>query len=122
MELFTSLQGRIGRGKFWLGFLGLFIANIVVSIILAMLGFGSDIDPATGALSSGAWIGLLITLVIFVWPSICIYGKRFHDRNKSAWWMMIMFVPIIGFFWLLIECGFLKGTEGPNDYGPDPLA
>jgi uncharacterized membrane protein YhaH (DUF805 family) len=24
--------------------------------------------------------------------------------------------------WLLIELGFLRGTVGPNQYGPDPLA
>jgi uncharacterized membrane protein YhaH (DUF805 family) len=24
--------------------------------------------------------------------------------------------------WYLIECGFLRGTPGPNSYGPDPLA
>jgi uncharacterized membrane protein YhaH (DUF805 family) len=33
-----------------------------------------------------------------------------------------MFVPIIGAIWLLVECGFLRGTEGPNNYGPDPIA
>jgi uncharacterized membrane protein YhaH (DUF805 family) len=31
-------------------------------------------------------------------------------------------VPIIGPIWALVECGFLRGTEGPNAYGPDPLA
>lgn len=24
--------------------------------------------------------------------------------------------------WALVELGFLRGTEGPNEYGPDPLA
>jgi len=47
--------------------------------------------------------------------------RRFHDRNKSGWWCLIGFVPVIGGFWLLIENGFLKGSVGPNQYGPDPL-
>ena len=29
---------------------------------------------------------------------------------------------VIGGLWYLIECGFLRGTPGPNTYGPDPLA
>jgi uncharacterized membrane protein YhaH (DUF805 family) len=33
-----------------------------------------------------------------------------------------VFVPVIGGLWYLIECGFLRGTPGPNAYGPDPLA
>ena len=33
---------------------------------------------------------------------------------------MINFVPIIG-FWALIENGFLRGTEGKNRFGEDPL-
>ncbi len=48
--------------------------------------------------------------------------KRYHDRNKSGWWVLIVFVPVIGGLWYLIECGFLRGTPGPNNYGPDPLA
>jgi uncharacterized membrane protein YhaH (DUF805 family) len=48
--------------------------------------------------------------------------RRFHDRGKSGWWTLIIFVPFIGFLWMIVECGFLKGTTGPNQYGPDPLA
>ena len=31
-------------------------------------------------------------------------------------------VGMIGGLWYLIECGFLKGTTGPNRFGADPLA
>jgi uncharacterized membrane protein YhaH (DUF805 family) len=58
---------------------------------------------------------------VFAWPSLAIYVKRWHDRGKSGWWVLIVFVPIIGYLWLLIECGFLAGDDGPNEYGPDPL-
>ena len=60
--------------------------------------------------------GILVT-----WISIAVGIKRFHDRNKSGVWILIIFVPLIGSLWYLIECGFLKGTTGPNNYGPDPL-
>lgn len=122
MELFLSMNGRIGRGKFWLGLLGLFVAYIVLAIILGFSGLMS-VDPATGMpMGAGYWIGTLIMVAVTIWPSICIYGKRFHDRDKSAWWMLIGLVPFIGAIWLLVECGLLQGTDGPNRFGPDPLA
>jgi len=121
MDLFLSLNGRIGRGKWWLGFIILFIVQIVLMGILGAMGM-LEIDPVTLAPTSSYWISLLLLTIITIWPSICIYGKRFHDRNKSAWWIMIAFVPIIGALWLLIECGFLRGTEGSNDFGQDPIA
>jgi len=121
MELFLSMNGRIGRGKFWLGLLGLFVAYIVLAIILGFSGLMS-VDPETGMpMGAGYWIGTLIMMAVTIWPSICIYGKRFHDRDKSAWWMLIGLVPIIGAVWLLVECGLLQGTDGPNRFGSDPL-
>jgi hypothetical protein len=29
------------------------------------------------------------------------------------------FLPVIGLLWVLIECGFLRGTEGPNRFGDE---
>ena len=122
MELFLSLEGRIGRGKFWLGLLVLVIANLVLTTVLTLAGL-MTVDPATGMpMGAGYWIGVLVLLAIMIWPSICVYGKRFHDRDKSAWWMLISFVPIVGVIWLIVECGLLQGTDGPNRFGPDSLA
>jgi uncharacterized membrane protein YhaH (DUF805 family) len=64
----------------------------------------------------------VIVFVIVLWITISIGVRRFHDRNKSGWWVLIALVPVIGGLWYLIECGFLKGTTGPNNYGPDPLS
>jgi len=45
-----------------------------------------------------------------------------HDRDKSAWWMLIILIPFVGGIWYLVEVGFLKGTEEQNQFGSDPLA
>ena len=65
-------------------------------------------------------IMLVVTIAVF-WSGLAIAAKRWHDRGKSAWWILVAFVPVIGSLWYLIECGFLKGTTGPNAYGSDPL-
>ena len=57
--------------------------------------------------------------LIIAWPGIAISIKRWHDRNKAGWWLLILLVPVLG-IWNLIECGFLPGTPGTNRFGPDP--
>lgn len=44
--------------------------------------------------------------------------------NSPIFWVLqILNIVIAGFaIYLLVICGFLKGTSGPNIYGPDPLA
>ena len=63
----------------------------------------------------------IIAALALIYPAIVLYAKRWHDRGKSGWWTLIGLVPIIGGLWMLIELGFLKGTDGDNQYGPDPL-
>jgi len=62
----------------------------------------------------------LAVSVIAIWVGLAIQIKRWHDRNKSGWWVLINLVPIIGPLWALVEVGFQRGTVGPNRYGPDP--
>jgi len=62
----------------------------------------------------------VIALAI-LYPSLAVAAKRFHDRDKSGWWILILFIPIIGFIWYLVELGFLPGMPSPNRFGPDPL-
>ena len=118
-ELFFSLEGRIGRGRWWFGVLILLVAQLVVFGALAMLGLYST-DPEQ-QLTLGNGLVQLAVSAVFVWMSVCLTGKRWHDRDKSPWWMLIALVPVIGWIWQLVECGLLKGTDGENRFGPDPL-
>jgi uncharacterized membrane protein YhaH (DUF805 family) len=113
-SLYLSMNGRINRSKYWLFGVVAFIIILVIAGVLDMiLGLS---DPTTGY---GPVTG--IAALIMIYPSICIQGKRWHDRNKSAWWILISLVPVIGWLWALIECGFLRGTVGDNRFGADPL-
>ncbi|MFM8747834.1 MAG: DUF805 domain-containing protein [Aestuariivirga sp.] len=111
--LFTSLEGRIGRQSYWTGILAIFAINVISWMIDALLGTIGE--HGYGLVSS-------VVGLIMIYPAIMLYAKRWHDRDKSGWWTLISLVPVIGGLWMLIECGFLRGTEGPNRFGPDPLA
>jgi uncharacterized membrane protein YhaH (DUF805 family) len=110
-QFYFSGQGRVNRKQWWLY---LVLPALVVSIILSMVDASTGrVDPGTGfGLFSGIW-----TLIILI-PSILVHIKRFHDRDKSGWWVLISLIPIVGAIWLIIELGFLSGTPGPNRYGP----
>jgi uncharacterized membrane protein YhaH (DUF805 family) len=122
-NLLFGFQGRTNRAKFWLVAVALLVIEIIVLGVLCGGAMMSD-DPEQALASLGPVAG--IVLVIFglaiTWITIAVGIKRFHDRNKNGVWILIVFVPVIGGLWYLIECGFLRGTPGPNDYGPDPLA
>jgi uncharacterized membrane protein YhaH (DUF805 family) len=77
------------------------------------------IDMVTGAYDPKVGLGILSGLFVLasIIPAILVDIKRWHDRDKSGWWMLITLVPIIGSIWLLIELGFLKGIPGPNRFG-----
>jgi len=131
MSQFTSFEGRINRQKWWLGVIVLTIAQWVIMFVLGMF-FGAavpaEVDPnamgygASFQLGAVGTIILLVIMIPFIWAGLALSAKRWHDRGKSAWWILIGLIPLIGAIWTLVENGFLKGTEGPNQYGPDPLA
>ncbi|MDP0496678.1 MAG: DUF805 domain-containing protein [Verrucomicrobiota bacterium JB024] len=116
-QLYFSINGRISRSTFWLKFvLPVFIISILVNIIAGMVMGGDPNNPnPAGFALIGVW------QLFLIYPSICVYGKRWHDRDKSAWWILIGLIPFIGWIWVLVECGFLKGTDGPNRFGEDPV-
>lgn len=110
--LFTSLEGRIGRQSYWMGILAMAVIGVAASLLDVMLGTMNE--RGYGIISGLAGL-------IMIYPAIVLYAKRWHDRNKSGWWSLIALVPIIGGIWMLIELGFLKGTAGPNRFGPEPV-
>jgi uncharacterized membrane protein YhaH (DUF805 family) len=134
LSTFTSFDGRIPRKTFWLGYLVMLIVSwilmLLVSVVFGVSMFASP-DPTLSEEAqmmqameqmNAMMLPLGIVLLLTLWPSLAIYTKRWHDRNKSGWWTLIIFVPLIGAIWMLIELGFLRGTEGANRFGPDPIA
>ncbi|TAL82180.1 MAG: DUF805 domain-containing protein [Beijerinckiaceae bacterium] len=109
--LFLTNDGRINRGPFWIGGIILAVASVVLGFVDALI-FGNGV--------LGSLLEVIISLAL-LYPSINLGIKRFHDRDKSGWWLLILFVPILGAIWYFVEAGCLPGTIGPNRFGPDPL-
>jgi uncharacterized membrane protein YhaH (DUF805 family) len=122
-SLLFSFQGRINRAKFWLVHLAMWVIMAVVyGMVFGGAALSTDPEAALKSVGTVAGLILLVLNILVFWIGLAAGVKRWHDRNKSGWWVLIALVPVIGGLWYLIECGFLPGTAGPNTYGPDPLA
>ena len=66
-------------------------------------------------------IGLMaVVFLLGLFPaSLAVMSRRLHDKGLTAWLMLLGFVPF-GQLALLI-LAVLRGDEGPNGYGDDPL-
>ena len=108
-SLYFSPNGRISRKLYWLASLPLFPLLILVDLLIKA-------EPSFEATILAAVVGVALLVASFI-----LNIKRCHDRDKSGWFAFIGFIPVLGPLWLLLELGLLRGTEGPNRYGPDPL-
>ena len=107
-DLLFSFEGRIPRRKYWL-------ASLVMMVtMLIPFGIVMAVD------NTAAMIVLVVLCLPMIYVSFAVGAKRWHDRNKSGWWNLIGMIPYVGSIWVFIECGCMRGTKGPNNYGPDP--
>lgn len=127
-KLLLTHDGRINRAKFWLAALYYVVIAVVIGIVFTVLWtimpgeIGEDGTFHVEGMGALPFVVLGIGYVVFsIWSGVCIGIKRFHDRGKSGWWVLIQLVPLIGPIWYFVEAGCLRGTEGDNRFGPDPL-
>lgn len=91
---YATFEGRASRPEYWWFFLFVLLCAFVMWI---------------------PFIGWALALALII-PSIAVAVRRLHDTDRTGWWYLISFVPIIGFIVIII---FLaqKGTDGKNRYG-----
>ena len=129
LKRYAQFSGRSRRKEYWMYILFLCLVAIVLSIIESILGLGGHAVLTSETSSSGVFYGALVNrgilsnlflLATFI-PSLAVGVRRLHDTNRSGWWYLLAFVPLIGSIVLLVWfC--TAGTSGPNDYGDDPLS
>lgn len=110
-KILLSPFGRVRRRTLW-------IYGGVVSIVAWIIY--NRLDAKWGAETEHFKIYAPMILAPFAWMLICMLIKRWHDRDKSGWWVLVNLIPYAGWLWSLIVNGFLEGTIGQNRYGSDP--
>jgi uncharacterized membrane protein YhaH (DUF805 family) len=105
-QILFSFRGRVGRKNWWL-------YGVLAIIGLGLLGMALLRIAGVSAPAADAAMNLLL-----LWPAIAVSVKRWHDRGKSGWWVLVGLVPFIGWLWMLIANGMLRGDAGDNRFGP----
>jgi len=107
-HLLLGLHGRIDRRTWWLwgvaAPLGLALYFTVVLRVAGLPARATDVAVNP----------------LLLWPTLAVSVKRWHDRDKSGWWVLVALVPFIGWIWVLVENGLLRGDAGANRYGEPP--
>lgn len=144
LRFYASPRGRIGRGSWWLGMVGIVALTIAASTaVMVLFAPGRTMAEVHAA-------SFLLTLLTGGMMA-CLHAKRFQDRGVSALprvapflaaWVADGAAMALGFYdgtadgqtlelafgialagfalWYVIELGCLRGTEGPNAHGEDP--
>jgi uncharacterized membrane protein YhaH (DUF805 family) len=107
LNKYAGFSGRAQRSEYWYFFLFMVIVNIVASVVDSAI-FGDM-----------PLLYLVATLALLV-PSIAAGVRRLHDTDKSGWWLLLGFIPVVGAI-VLIVFFCQRGTIGSNRFGPDPL-
>ena len=102
LKNYVNFEGRATRAEFW----WFFLFNFVIGLILGVLG-------KVGAILSGIWgLGILL-------PQLGLGARRLHDINKSGWYLLLAFIPLVGAIILIIWWA-KEGDPTENQYGPVP--
>ena len=105
---YVGFSGRACRSEYWYWVLAMIIGGIITGIVDYAAFGDSDYGP----------VNSIFSLATFL-PSLAVSIRRLHDIDRTGWWWLIVFT-IIGIF-VLIYWACVRGTAGPNRFGPDSL-
>ena len=130
--------GRINRAKF-IGAITAYACVLFLFFFTAVVLLTTDWRNAP--LFVYVCFGLLMSFSFFSIVAVTI--KRLHDRDKPGWWVPFVILPGLLssaandlvtssalvlhacsgllLLWGFVELACLRGTRGPNKFGPDPL-
>jgi uncharacterized membrane protein YhaH (DUF805 family) len=104
---YATFKGRAARAEFWFWQLFLVLGGVAAELLDYVLGYHG------GPVASIFWLATLL-------PTLAVASRRLHDIDRSAWWLLLYFVPLIGWIVLIVRwC--TKGTKGYNSYGGNPM-
>lgn len=139
ISLLFGYDDRIGRVQYWAGLAAAWL------IVIGLVAVVEDAVAGTGDI--GRYVAFMVIVGTFIWIHSAVTIKRLHDRDRSALWYLIygiappgLFIAatyfyttgsfvlatipyvlsFVGLFWVIIELGCLRGTAGPNRFGPAP--
>lgn len=113
-----SFNGRIGRLRYLAYGIG---ANFLLGLVMIPLVGASAFMGGEAAASTVGTIGMVAFYAATIVISVMFAKRRLNDLNRSGWWSLLLFVPIVNLA-PVIYLLFFPGSEGGNNFGPAPQA
>ena len=105
LKKYAVFSGRARRKEYWM----FILFNMIIAVALGII---------EGLVGSPGVVGTLYSLAVLI-PSIAVLVRRLHDTDRSGWWILIGFIPVIGFIVLLVFT-IQDSKPGKNQYGDNP--
>lgn len=112
VDKYFNADGRLNRKPYFIRLLILNVISIAPTLILYATGGPLLVESLYGVLT-------FFHIILFVLSILLMVG-RLHDLNRSGWFSLLIFIPLINIIFFLILL-FCRGTRGSNRFGPDPL-
>lgn len=112
-----SFEGRISRKAYWIYFLvSLALGFLIQGLAIGTTGLVAD-PEAMPAIPMWYWL----IQIPLLWIGLAVMAKRWHDQDRSGWFTLLLFIPLLGFLIVLVMLGFIGSTPGPNRFGDGPM-
>jgi uncharacterized membrane protein YhaH (DUF805 family) len=118
-----SFNGRISRKTWWIFY---FLIPIGINIAAGALdtqftGPKNALPDKSGMGDYGMGAFSIAAGLVGIWIGLAGLAKRWHDRDKSGWWVLLNFIPVIGPLICFIVAGFLRpAVTAGNGSNPIP--
>ena len=115
LKQYAVFSGRARRTEYWM----FVLCNVIVMLLLGMVDklIGGDNELISSIYS----LAVLLPSLAVLLPSLAVAARRLHDTDRSAWWLLLGLIPVIGTL-VLIYFMVCNGQQGPNRFGDDPKA
>lgn len=106
---FMAFSGRLARWEYFILTLKIWIGSVVAVGIMEVIDSDGIMVMFIGLLCFAATVYLTIA-------NLGAMVRRCHDLNRTGWWVLLIFIPIIAFLFQIYIL-LARGTDGSNDYG-----
>ena len=133
---YAVFTGRASRREYWT----FFLYNVIIGALFWLPACFTEPTAITKSLSVITLIWFLYWIAVLI-PNLAVAARRLHDTNRSAWWLLIGYVPWVLLFvpmgkenaWsilltiimmvggvILLVFTVQDSDAGDNQYGPNP--
>jgi uncharacterized membrane protein YhaH (DUF805 family) len=89
LKKYSDFNGRARRTEFWIFAAFFVVIQLGANYIDALDGKRTPVAAGMGVLE-------LSTSLLLLLPFLSAGTRRLHDSNRSGWWMLLLYVPYLG--------------------------